>query len=69
MEIYVSRDALQTNIGYIELPSVGYDLSCTSLFLRVHLLAILTMSCYRFLYITMACNGLQRLLRLDKLGT
>ena len=26
MEIYVLRDTLQTNIGYIELPSVGDDL-------------------------------------------
>ena len=60
MEIYVSRDALQTNIGYIELPSVGDDLSRTSLFLRAHILAILTMGCYRLLYITMVCNEQQR---------
>ena len=36
MEIYVLRDALQTNIGYIELPSIGDDLSRTSLFLKAH---------------------------------
>ena len=36
MEIYVLRDALQTNIGYIELPSIGDDLLRTSLFLKAH---------------------------------